>query len=124
MQPDEEGTADALDDLIDHEFDFYGVDNTCFKLDDTIYEVIEDEDDSYRSMLGAVVVRDGKAKIFFGMPIARVVIQCEENGNYSTYTLKDLHDDHCWLRFGTDDYEDYDDGYYPLFVFDYTPKGP
>jgi len=100
------------------EFDFYGVDNNCFKLDDVVYEAIEDEDDGLRSMLGCVEVSDAKGKIFFQTPVGRIVIEKVDDDGFDGYRLTDLHDGHCWLRFGTDNYDDY----YPMFRFDYTPK--
>jgi hypothetical protein len=106
--------------LVGTEADFYGVDNHCFKLDDVIYESVEDEDDGYRSMLDCVQINEeAKAsKIFFGLPIARVVVESEDDGYFRGYKLTDLHDSHEWLRFGTEDYDDW----YPMFRFEYSPK--
>ncbi len=111
-----------LDDLEGTEADFYGVDNNCFKLDDTVCEAIEDESDGYRSMLDSVEIikgNDAKSKIFFGSPVARVVVEHSDDGTDNLYTLVDLHDGHTWLTFGTDEYD-----YYPCFRFEYTPKAP
>jgi hypothetical protein len=107
-----------FDDLVGAEADFYGVDNNCFKLNDVVYEAVEDEEDGYRSSLGCVETRDIESKIFFGMPIARVVIESADEGSFDGYKLTDLHDGHEWLRFGTDDYDDW----YPCFRFEYSPK--
>lgn len=120
---------DDFNALIGGEFDFYGVDNNCFKLDDVAYEAVEDEADGYRSMLGCVETRDVDGKIFFRTPIARVVLERSEGyeknewggeAPMDLYKLTDLHDGHCWLRFGTENYDDY----YPSFIFDYSAKGP
>lgn len=104
MNPEEDVD---FEDLVGEELDFYGVDGNCFRLDDTTYEVIEEEDDSH------IVVSE---ECLTGMPIARVVVEC----NDTIYTLVDLHDGHHWLRLGMD----YSNAWFPLFVFDYTPKGP
>jgi hypothetical protein len=41
-------------DLIGTEHDFYGIDFNHFKLDDTVYEILEDECDGYRSRHGPI----------------------------------------------------------------------
>jgi hypothetical protein len=111
-----------FDDLVGVEADFYGVDNNCFKLDGTVYEALEDECDGYRSMLDCVEIADTDSKIFFGMPVARVVVENadDEYEDFDGYKLTDLHDGHEWLRFGTEKYGHY----YPYFVFEYSPKAP
>jgi hypothetical protein len=109
---------DDFDALVGGEFDFYGVDGNCFKIDDKIYEAVEDEGDGWRSMLGCIEAREAQGKIFFTMPVARVVIENDNDEDFEGYKLTDLHDGHEWLRFGTNNYGDY----YPYFVFDYTPE--
>jgi hypothetical protein len=114
-------TKSDFDDLVGNEFDFYGVYNNCFKLDDKVYEAIEDDSDGWRSSLDCVQVHvadDTEKLIFFGMPVARVVIEKVDENDFEGYKLIDLHDEHCWLRFGTGDYDDW----YPFFVFEYSPK--
>ena len=37
---------------------FYGVDNNCFKLDNSVLEAVEDESDGYRSYLATVELAD------------------------------------------------------------------
>ncbi len=108
--------------LVGMEGDFYGVDTNCFKLDDVVYEAIEDPDDGYRSYLDCVQICDVAvaSKIFFGLPVARVVVENADEGDFEGYKLTDLHDGHEWLRFGTDR----SDGWYPYFVFEYSPKPP
>lgn len=91
-----------FDDLVGEEFDFfYGASEPFFKLDDTTYEVQQD---------GEVVEAEGSLPDF-GLPIARVIV---EGDGFLAYELIDLHDEHCWLRIGTD--------YLGNFIFDYTPK--
>ena len=109
-----------FDEMLGEELDFYGVDGTCFKLDDVIYEAVERNDrlDEVREC-----DRD-KYHRFHASPIARVVIEeCEDNRAYG-YQLTDLHDGHCWLRFGTEDYFTGGRSYDTTFLFDYTPKAP
>ena len=108
-----------FEDLVGEEFDFYGVDGQRFRLDDTTYEVIEREDGC------EVVVSDEPIE---GMPIGRVRVTVDNVAfSEECYEITDLHDDHCWLRFGielegVDFYSPY--GYYmPVFHFDYVPKG-
>lgn len=110
-----------FEDLVGEEFDFYGVEGNCFKLNNTIYEAIEGEEG-----LDEVRVRRGEKYDFHTSPIARVVI---ENGafNDESYQLTDLHDGHCWLEFGTTLTAFYDVSkrtIYTGFVFEYTPKAP
>lgn len=109
-----------FDTLIGNEFDFYGVDWNSFKLDDKIWEAVEDEDDGYRSYLGSIEMRDTQGMIFALMPIARVRLEHWEDCHEDVYVLRDVLDDHIWLRFGTNEMDDY----YPYFVFDYKPKAP
>lgn len=111
------------------ETDFYGVDNTCFKLDNCIFEAVEDESDGYRSCLKDVKMKDDtEGLIFFQTPIAR--IRVEEDNEYRSYDrnpdepfdgykLVDVTDGHVWLSFGTEK----NDSYYPSFIFFYETKG-
>jgi hypothetical protein len=120
MNTENNGTILNFNDLVGQEFDFYGVDNTCFKLDDQVYEAVEDESDGYRSYLGCIETREAQGKIFFTTPIARVVVEKDDDGDFEGYKLMDLHGGHEWLRFGTGAYDDW----YPYFVFEYTAKAP
>lgn len=111
-----------FDALLGKEFDFYGVDGNFLKLDDTVWEVVEDESDGYRSMLDTVR-RIPLSEIFFKSPIARVRIEySEERGEYGDeddlYRLVDVADKHVWLTFGTEHADDY----YPCFRFEYSAK--
>lgn len=102
------------------EYDFYGVDGNYFKLDDIVFEVVEDEDDGYRSaMEGVRIVTDKRVVeeklIFFDKMICKVVIK--DDDEYDGYKLVD-DSGHIWLRFGTDS----SDSYYPCFMFVYEAK--
>lgn len=98
---------------------FYGIDSTRFKLGDTVYEAVEDEEDGYRSYLDTVAVVETNGLIFFEKPIAYVRVQEEPSDEYFKGFILIDEDQRIWLKFGTDilDY------YYPLFVFEYTPHG-
>ena len=109
-----------FDSLVGKKFKFYGVDNNQFKLDKVAYEALEDENDGYRSCLGAVVVKDIEKSIFFRTAIASVWLVYDLEGSFDGYRLVDVKDSHVWLRFGTDNSDDY----YPWFVFEYSPKAP
>lgn len=95
-------------------YDFYGVCGNTYKLNDTVWEAIEDEADGWRSYLGSIksIKNDG---IFSDRPIAQVnVISSEEYDD--GYKLVDINTGHVWLEFGTDN----SDGWYPCFRFDYN----
>lgn len=109
---------DQLADLVGKEFAFYGVDNECFKLGDQVFEVLENEDDGYRSYLGSVEVVDREGLIFFRQPLATVTVEEFDDGSNEGYRLVDTADGHVWLSFGTDYYDDY----YPMFRFEYQPR--
>jgi hypothetical protein len=102
---------------------FYGVDGNCFKLDNQIYEVIEDENDGYRSALGSVELKNNEIsdKIFFNTPLAEVkIVDCEKQSNSEPikgWAIIDIKNNHMWLQYGTRDWEDW----YPYFVFKYEP---
>ena len=119
--------------MVGQRFYFYGVDNNRFKLNNTVYEVIENEDDGYRSMLESVIVSEyeiysfitAKDNIFFDTPLTEVtVVKVGESKNddrwYYSFDGWQLVDDdgHVWLTVGTDN----SDNYYPLFTFRYQPK--
>lgn len=107
----------GYDDLVGREFLFYGVCHQLFKIDDTVYEVLEDEVDGYRSMLGALIARKKDQGIFFREPVAIVTFVKDETGTRDGYALLDEEHNHSWLCFGTDNSGDY----YPMFYFNYIP---
>jgi hypothetical protein len=110
------------------EADFYGVDCHSFKLDNCVFEAVEDESDGFRSCMEEVRMKDDTAGlIFFQTPIARVRVEDADssydmrgfNRGFDGYKLVDVKDGHVWLMFGTDDPTDY----YPSFSFYYQTKG-
>ena len=120
---DDNRFSDFLDFIKEDSFEFYGVCNNEFKLNDTVWEAIEDSDDGYRSYLDCITKIDTNG-IFFRSPLAnvKVIEKCDYNGggNFDGYALVDLDDSHEWLVFGTNK----SDNYYPCFIFHYEPKLP
>lgn len=106
-----------LENMVGTEADFYGVNGNTFKLDARAFEVIENEQDGYRSTLDYVrmVPLEGG---FFDQPLARVRMRVQDGGD-GLWQLVDVVDDHVWLEFGTANADDY----YPCFIFRYQPKG-
>lgn len=108
-----------LNESVGQVFDFYGVCNCEFKLGDSVYEALEDENDGYRSCLGSIELTQSQG-IFFKMPLARVKVVdgSSVRGCFDGWSLVDIEDGHEWLSVGTENYDDY----YPCFIFDYRPK--
>lgn len=113
------GNLEKFDGLVGQEFDFFGVCSNEFKLDDCVWEALEDEDDGYRSYLGSVE-RKNSSGIFFRQSLGRVRLISVDKDDMDLYVLEDVLDGHRWLSFGTDNSCDY----YPCFVFEYQPKAP
>lgn len=97
-----------FDELVGGEFDFYGINGQCFDLDGLVYEVCED---------GSILLINDRQG-FHELPIARVAVE-HSTFNDEGYELIDLHDGHCWLRFGMEYDWDMESG---DVVFDYSPK--
>ncbi len=107
-----------FDKLIGKKFKLYYNSNlNTFQLDNTIYEVVEDPCDDYRSCLKDVlIISDTALERYF---LADVEVLNGFNSRYSNegYTLID-DSGHIWLEFGTDNYDDY----YPCFIYNWNPK--
>lgn len=109
-----------LDTLIGPTWAFYGVDNNFFKIDGLVLEAMEDPDDGYRSALAEVrVAKDIEEykPTFFNQPVAQIKIREIDNPERNGWEFVD-ESGHTWLQVGTD----YNDHYYPYFVFSYSPK--
>lgn len=117
--------GNILNELTGQEFDFYGVDNCRFKLDNVIYEALEDENDGYRSSLGSVALYEDPLltflkhndDIFFNVPLAKVTIGITDEGDMDGHEFVD-DTGHTWLIVGTS----HSDDWYPCFIFSYRPK--
>jgi len=104
--------------VIGKTFKFYGVHDTFFKIGRYIFEVTEDESDGYRSYLDSVEARKDEKLVFLRRSFATVVVEEENDGYFDGYVFRDTTDDYIWLKFGTDNTDDY----YPYFVFEYQTK--
>lgn len=108
--------------MVDHVYDFYGVDNNTFCIgingSRVAFEAIEDKDDGYRSYLDSVII----AVIdhtYFKQPIAKVRMERRPTSvTNNGWQLVDVTDEHVWLTVGTNN----TDNYYPYFTFEYVPK--
>ena len=107
----------TFDEYVGETVSFFGVNCNCFKLGNQVFEAIEDESDGYRSYLESVEVVQGNL-VFPRSKLARVKVEEFEDGYFDGYRLVGVSDGHEWLRFGTDNIDDY----YPGFIFDYSPK--
>ena len=124
--------------LVGCEFDFHGSQENMVRLNDIVYEFLEDPDDGYRSHLGAVRITPATQHTgFFPKPIARVILISTDNeeswpdewtpppqsayhdGPFNGFFLIDADDYHIWAQIGTE----YGDSYYPCFITRYNPKG-
>ena len=118
-----------LETLVGIDLDFYGAESQAFMVDGVVFEVLCDPDDGYRSFLGGVLAQSPKGYNFYEKPFATVRLE-EVTGNPpeeedETYPeivtgrrLVDVDDGHVWLTFGTLWYDEY----YPMFIFNYSPK--
>lgn len=102
-------------------FKFYGVCNTCYKLDDSVWEAIEDPNDGYRSYLSSIEMKDhiDALPLTFAFE-AFATVYVQQDKEYDGWQLVDVEDGWVWLRIGTD----FSDDYYPSFVFEYSPRPP
>ena len=114
-----------LDFLLNQPFELFlpegDLSGCYFKLDERIFQVLEDEDDGYRSRMGMVLELNTPLYGFSEKAVGTVVIKdastSSPNSNYSEfdgYELNDIHTGYSWLRFGTDNCDDY----YPNFIYE------
>lgn len=82
-----------------------------FQLGRMIFEVLEDENDGYRSTMDHVEIKTTSAPL--GQKLATVEIKKHETRDQFFYHLVDIVDGHIWVEFGTDNVDDY----YPCFIF-------
>lgn len=96
---------------------FYGVCTNTFKLDDIIWEAVEDPSDGYRSMLAELRRVSDVSKLTFAKePFVEVQCRRATEDDFDGFELFDSAG-HVWLKFGTAQASDY----YPTFTFEYTP---
>ncbi len=123
--------------LVGCEFDFHGAQGALIRLNNVVYEFLEDPDDGYRSHLGAVRITPASDHTgFFPNPIAKVILVSTDDqdswpegwtpppeepyhdGPFSGFFFIDASDHHIWAQIGTE----YHDSYYPCMVTHYYPK--
>ena len=123
--------------LVGCEFDFHGAQGALVRLNNVVYEFLEDPDDGYRSHLGAVRTTPASDHTgFFPNPIAKVILVSTDDqdswpegwtpppeepyhdGPFSGFFFIDAVDHHIWAQIGTE----YHDSYYPCMVTHYSPK--
>ena len=123
---------DVIQTLEGQTFDFYGVNDQSFALDNGVYTAVEDPDDGYRSYLGGVAEESCVTTFLFSRErLARVRLERYEHmdeaksqrygytESFEGFRLVDVDTGHVWLEFGTD----FSDDYYPCFVFRYAIPG-
>lgn len=94
---------------------YYCNDSYTFQLGTVKFEVVEDEQDGYRSSLKDVFIVDRSAKRT--ELLANIVIRNSSEIDEG-YDLVDTEDDHVWITFGTDHADDY----YPCFIFRFNAR--
>lgn len=97
---------------------YYNNKSNQFQLGSVIFEVVEDEEDGYRSSMREVLILNQNAPRNPGEYLAGVKIESGDFGDFVGFQIVDEVDNHVWLQFGTD----HSDSYYPFFVFSFTPK--
>lgn len=112
-------------------FEYDGCDTALgvFKLDDQVFQAVEDANDGYRSSLGAIVfAKDSDKERYIDQKLRKLVsvihndTDAWEEGDdveleyFEGYRLID-ENGHEWLRFGTET----SDNYYPYYVFTSYP---
>ena len=125
--PDIKFATDCFVSMVGGIYDFHGILNDSVKLNDMIFQILEDPDDGYRSYLGAVrIPEEIESRGFYNKPIAKVRLETSDMQRYNKaipqsfrgYILVDTEDGHIWALIGTGSFDDS----YPYCVLDYNPK--
>jgi hypothetical protein len=110
--------TDFFNSLVGYEYDFYGVDNNTFCIGiegrRCAFEAQEDPEDGWRSHLATVEVSTTD-HVYFQKSLGRVTLEFYQDYFFDGYVIRDVATGHEWLKFGTDNTDDY----YPLFIFAY-----
>jgi hypothetical protein len=101
---------------------FYGMDGNFLKLEDTVFEVVADENDGYRSSMDDVraVASPPKNLVFFRRALDTVRVVAVDAHELDGFRLVSTKDGHVWAEVGTD----YSEDYYPCFISRYLPLAP
>ena len=127
--PDIKFATDMFISMVGGKYDFYGICHDAIKLNDMVFQILEDPDDGYRSYLGATRIADSENQYtFFSAPIAKIKIETTSKisqnelipEGFRGYIITDCDDNHIWGLIGTGNTDDY----YPYVVLDYRPKKP
>lgn len=111
------------DKLVGRSFPFFGVCDHFIRLGDTVWEIIEDESDGYRSYFETVIKHGdyaaGGPYTFSSAPLD--VVEIHRTGKeHAEYNLVSVIDGHVWLSLWTDN----SDNYYPSAQISYKPRAP
>lgn len=107
-----------INDVVGNTFKFYGVYDNSFKIGDQVFEVLEDQDDGYRSYLDTVESVNDEQLVFLNRSFANVKVTACETAVFIGFCLVDTATGHTWLKFGTCTTDDW----YPYFVFKYQTE--
>jgi len=97
---------------------FYSNQLNLFQLGDVLFEVVEDENDGYRSSMKEVKILSQTKERKPSEYLAGIIIEVWDTDPYEGFQITDMSDGHIWLQFGTS----YSDSYYPYFCFTFFPK--
>jgi len=110
---------------ITHPFDS-GKEGVAFCLDDKVYLAFEDDNDGYRSQMGALFVATAEAHDLWSPHYIRRDVVCRHvdrdkyGDNSDILEVIDADTGHLWLRVGTENIDDY----YPGFIAQWFPMPP
>lgn len=90
---------------------YYCSQMNCFQLGTVVFEVLEDENDGYRSSMDKLRVLKQNADM--GQLLGEIKVVDISNNNQTMYALQDTKDGFNWAEFGTENIDDY----YPGFIF-------
>lgn len=107
-----------------HPFD-PGKAGIAFVLDDVQYLAFEDDNDGYRSQMGALFSAPGAGCLWSPDYIQRDVVcrhvtTSQYGDGADILEVIDAKNGHLWMRVGTDNIDDY----YPSFIADWFPMAP
>jgi hypothetical protein len=93
-----------------------------FKFDGIVWKAIEDSLDGYRGILDKIEYGNESDLITNGkiadVKLERIEDLQNEYEFFSGYILRDITDNHIWLKVGTGKYKNY----YPFIIFRHEPK--
>ena len=136
ISPSVRRDTDEFNCMVGCTFDFHGEQSAMVRLNDMVYEFLQDPNDGYRSHLGAVACTPASEHTgFFPNSIAKVILvdtnnklswpdewvppfEEDRDAQFNGFYFIDAVDFHIWCQVGTQ----YFDAYYPMFFCKYNPK--